>query len=133
MAGALIHIFIGLLSAVIVHFIHFKKEFSFAVFIGNLLPDALKFGISAIVQGSILIFRVEHDSTYNVLASITGNFNYWFTTLIFVAAVCAFLYHHKYIKKKTMKEINKLYGFLLIGILIHLAIDFLVQEKGIWF
>ena len=71
MPGAIPHIAVGLLSAAIVHLKHFKLEFSLAIFIGNLLPDAINFGISAIVQGTIKVFSIKQDSLFNRLVATT--------------------------------------------------------------
>ncbi len=59
MPGAIPHLIVGLLSAAIVHKKHMKLEFSLAIFMGNLLPDAITFGISAITQGTLKIFSIK--------------------------------------------------------------------------
>ena len=133
MAGGLVHIAVGLLSALIVHLRHFKWEYSYAIFIGNLLPDALKFGLTALKQGTLYLFDVnKSDGFYKVLSSSTSDWGNWFSLGFFVLAVLLFLFHYHYIKKKTFDEYSELYVFLLIGVLTHLVLDILVIESGVW-
>ncbi|MBI2141193.1 hypothetical protein HYU16_02105 [Candidatus Woesearchaeota archaeon] len=133
MPGAFVHIAVGLLSAAIVHLKHFKPEFSLAIFIGNLLPDVLKFGLTAIKQGTLRIFSVKQDGLFNTLASTTSSSANWFTLGFFLLLLITFFYHYHVIKKKKLWEYEELYIFLLIGIVTHLIMDALIIEKGPWF
>ena len=133
MAGALIHLSIALFSALIVHLRHMKFEFSIMIFIGNLLPDTIKFGFSAVKQLTWNVFGIEQDGFYHSLAYWTSNVANWFTLGFFVFAVMLFLYHFHYVKKKTMEEYDELYIFLLVGVITHIILDLLIVEKGIWF
>jgi len=133
MPGGLVHIAAGLMSAFVVHMIHFKWEYSYAIFIGNLLPDALRHGLTAIKQGTIHLFSVERDGFYRSLSVFTSDSGNWLSIGFFVLAVGLFLFHYHYIKKKKMEEYSELYVFLLVGILTHLVMDGLIAEKGIWY
>lgn len=133
MAGALVHLGIALLAAVIIHFIHFKLEYSLSIFVGNLLPDVIKFGFSALKQGTIAIFNVKPDTFYTLLNGITSSVANWFTLGFFVLGVTLLLYHYHFIKKKKMEEYDELYVFVLLGIIIHLIIDALIIEHTAWF
>ena len=133
MAGGLIHIGVGLFSAALVHIRHMKFEFSIMIFIGNLLPDAIKFGFTAIKQLTWNVFGVEQDGFYYSLSSLTDNLANWFSLGFFVFAVMLFLYHFHYVKKKTMEEYDELYIFLLVGIITHIILDLVIIEQGIWF
>ena len=133
MPGAIPHIAVGLLSAAFVHLKHFRLEFSLAIFIGNLLPDVLKFGLTAVKQGTVKLFSVRQDSTFNLLADVTSSPANWFTLGFFLLLLTAFLYHYHVIKKKKLWEYEELYVFLLIGILTHLVMDALIVEQGPWF
>lgn len=132
MAGLLIHLTIALLSLLIVHFIHFKWEFSWAIFIGNFIPDVIKFGVSAIKQGTFSILDIKKDYLYQSLSSTTSTYQNWFTLGFFILGLSLLLYHFHYIKKKKMEEYDELYVFLLIGIIIHLILDVLILENGAW-
>lgn len=133
MAGALIHLGIALFSALIVHLRHMKFEFSIMIFIGNLLPDVIKFGFSAIKQLTWNVFGIEQDAFYHSLSYWTSNLGNWFSLGFFVFALMLFLYHFHYVKKKTMEEYDELYIFLLIGIITHIILDLIIIEQGIWF
>ena len=133
MAGGIVHISAAILCAVAIHMIHFKWEYSYAIFIGNLLPDAMKFGLTALKQSTLDMFHVQKsDAFYKFMSNNTSDWSNWFSLGFFVLAVSLFLYHYHFIKKKRLEEYSELYGFLLAGILIHLVIDIFVIEKGIW-
>ena len=133
MPGAIPHIIAGLISAAVVHKKHMRLEFSIAIFVGNLAPDVIKFGISAIVQGTVKVFSIKQDSMYSTLNAITYNPGNWFTFGFFLLLLITFLYHYHVIKKKKLWEYEELYIFLLIGIVTHLIMDALIIEKGPWF
>jgi hypothetical protein len=133
MAGGLVHIVVGLLSALIVHLIHFKWEYSLVLFIGNLLPDALRQLLTALKQGTVNIFDVETDGFYRFIQNFTSDVTNWFSIGFFILSVLLFLYHFHYINKKKVEEYAELYGYLLLGVLTHLVMDILIIEKGIWF
>lgn len=132
MPGGLVHIFVGLISAIAVHRKHFKLEYSLSIFIGNLLPDAIRHIVSAIAQGTIHVFSVREDSLFNFLDSVTNSPQNWFTVGFFVLSTSWLLYHYHFIKKKKMWEYDELYIFLLVGIITHLILDVLFTEQGIW-
>ncbi len=132
MAGALVHIAAGLISAAVVHLKHFRLEYSLAIFIGNLLPDAIKFGISAFLQGTLRAFSIKQDNAYHILSAVTSNPQNWFTAGFFVITTMWLLYHYHVIKKKGLWEYDELYIFLLTGAITHLILDVFVIEKGVW-
>ena len=133
MPGAIPHIIAGLISAAIVHKKHMRLEFSIAIFIGNLFPDVIKFGVSALVQGTWKVFYIRQDNLYHALSSVTYSTANWFTLGFFLLLLATFLYHYHIIKKKKLWEYEELYIFLLIGIITHLIMDALIIEKGPWF
>ena len=131
MGGALVHIGIGLVCALIVHCIHFKLEYSLVIFIGNLFPDVIKFGITGITQGNLNPCTINQSTIpFKFLSGVTKSFNFWFTIGFFVLAITLFLYHYHVLSKKKMEEYSELYGFLLLGIIIHLIIDAFLPENG---
>ncbi|MFH1505850.1 MAG: hypothetical protein ABIE94_02580 [archaeon] len=133
MPGFYPHLIAALISAAVVHRIHFKLEFSVAIFIGNLLPDAIKFVFAAIMQGTIYVFHIEHNSLYREMAAATSNVGYWMAFGFVLLGVLLFLYHYHVIKKQKMEEVAKFWGFLLLGVAIHLIMDLLFLEQGVWF
>lgn len=133
MGGVIVHLFAAILCFVIVHMKHFKWEYSWAIFVGNFIPDVIKFGVLALRQGVMNIFNIEQDAFYHNLAEITSNTANWFTIGFFVLGTTLLLYHFHYIQKKKMEEYDELYIFLLVGIIIHLILDVVFIETGIWF
>jgi putative Mn2+ efflux pump MntP len=133
MAGALVHVGIGLLAALVVHLVHFKLEYSLAIFVGSLLPDVLKFGFTALKQGTLSVTSMNlGDPFYQFWSSLTGGAANWFSVGFFVFGGTLLLYHFHYIKKKKMVEYDELYVFLLVGVVIHLILDGLIIEQGVW-
>ena len=132
MAGLLVHLFAASLCALVVHLVHFNWRYSGAAFIGNLLPDIIKFGFTCIKQLTWKFWDVNYDDAmYWFWDSMTHTQkSNWLVLGFFVFGVSAYLFHHHVIKKKTMEEYDLLYVFLLIGILIHLVIDAFVIEGG---
>ncbi|MEK6837333.1 MAG: hypothetical protein AABX69_01665 [Nanoarchaeota archaeon] len=133
MPGAIVHVIAGFLSAALVHLKHFRLEFSLAIFIGNLLPDAIRQGVSAVVQGTVNVLNVKEDGLFRFLAGTTHGTAHWFTLGFFLLLLITFLYHYHVIKKKKLWEYEELYIFLLLGIITHLIMDALIIEKGPWF
>lgn len=133
MAGIIPHLTIAILSMIIVHAMHFKWEFSWAIFVGNFLPDIIKFGPTALKQGVFSIASIVQDPFYYSLADFSGDPTTWFSMGFFVLGTTMTLFHHHHISLKSMTEYDELYVFLLVGILIHLAMDLFFIEAGIWF
>lgn len=133
MAGALLHLVAGLICAVIVHRKHLKLEFSNAIFIGNLLPDVVKFGVSSIFYNTLDTEFLVRTPIFSFIGPITNNINTWIILSVFILAFTFFLYHYHFIKKKKMREYSELVIFLLIGIIVHIIFDFIFSETGVWF
>ena len=62
MAGVLIHLLAALVSATVVYYMHFRFEFSLAIFVGNFIPDVLKFGFAGLVQGTFNLLNIERNT-----------------------------------------------------------------------
>lgn len=132
MAGIITHFLAALFSLTVVHILHFKWEYSLSIFIGNFIPDAIKFLFSAIKQGSLQIFNIKKDSFYHWINTFTSDPSNWMSLGFFIMTITLFLYHYHYIQKKKMFEYDELYIFFIIGIFTHLIIDFFFIESSIW-
>ncbi len=132
MPGLLTHTIVAIINLIIVHLRHYKWEYSLSIFIGNFIPDVIKFGLSAIKQGTWIIFNVERDNFYKSLSNITSNPANWFSLGFFIFSLTLLLYHFHYINRKRMDEYDELYVFFLIGIIVHLILDVLIIEKSPW-
>jgi hypothetical protein len=128
MAGALVHITYGIISATIVYYKFRKLQYSVAIFIGNLLHDIFIMAYAPFLLGTLNPFEIigsslwlHRDPVFNVL---------WMATqTIFIGA---FLFFQKYVRKKEFKDLEYNVGFLLLGIITHAVIDMMFQETGIW-
>ena len=133
MSGLIPHVIIALISAIVVHIIHFQWRYSLAILFGNLLPDIIKFGLAAARQGTLNIFSINYDSFYWFWDTATHvNYANWFVLGFFVFATAGYMYHFHYIKKKTMEDYDLLYVFLIIGVFIHIIMDVIFVENGPW-
>src|SRR3989344_550789 len=132
MPGALIHVAVALLCALVVHLRHFRLEFSNAIFIGNLLPDVIKFGAAMLYSRTVDPMAIDRGWLYRTLAEQTSAYTVWFTLGFFLLALLIFLYHFHIVQKKKMEEYAELWGFLLLGILTHLVLDAFFTEQGPW-
>lgn len=132
MPGLLIHLAIATAGLIVIYLLRFKWEFSLSFFLGHFVPDVIKFGFSAVKQGTLAIFSVERDLFYHALSEITSNPANWFTLSFFFIGITLLLYHYHYIKKKKMVEYDKLLIFFLLGVLIHLILDAFIFETGPW-
>src|SRR3989344_6426186 len=103
MPGALIHVAVGLLCAFIVHLRHFRLEFSNAIFIGNLLPDVIKFSAAMLYSRTLDPMKIDRGYLYQMLAENTSAYTVWFTIGFFLLAVLIFLYHFHVVQKRKME------------------------------
>lgn len=123
MPGALIHIAAGLISALIVHRLYKRLEFSLAIFLGNLLPDVIKISYLAMYHNSINIpFLIE--SNYHEFAHyLVNGFNFTLMFFLFWIVLGWLLYHYHFVQKKKFKEWEELVVFILAGYITHVFLD----------
>lgn len=132
MAGLLTHVIAGLFCTIVVHIIHFNWKYSSSIFIGNLFPDIIKFGIVAVRDFTLNIYSITKTNLYKILEQQSSMATNWLTLGFFVFAVTAFLFHFHIIRKKTMEDYDLLYVFLIIGVLLHLVMDVMILEASPW-
>ncbi len=132
MGGVLTHTLIGILSGGVVFYFWRKSEFFLATLLGNTIVDFFKFFFTALKQGTIYLFNIEHDETFWFWADLTNNWTNWFTLGFFLLTLATFLYHHHIIRKKTFVEYEELVWAFLIGVCLHLLLDIFYIEKSIW-
>jgi len=133
MGGALTHLSIGLISALGVFYLFkFQSMHAIGIFIGNAVPDILKFGIAGLSQGTLNPAAIQHDALFRGLSVLTSSYTNWVGITLFAIFGVFALYHYHYLKKNEMEDYAWLYIFLLLGIITHLVVDVLVQESSIW-
>jgi len=132
MAGLLTHVAISLVLFILVLSIFRKFWYAFAIFIGQIIPDAVKFGITGIKLRTLSPRLIVRDSLFWKLESLITSYPFWVVLGILIAFASFFLYYFKKLKKEQAKEINWTYVFLVIGVVIHLIIDTIVFENSYW-
>lgn len=132
MAGLLTHLGIAF-AGFLVGYLAFKKfSYGSSFFIGHLIPDVLKFGITGIKLGTTSFNNIVRDGLFWKIESIASNYNLWIILGILIIASSFFLYHIHKIRKSDMRTINRSYIFFIAGVFIHLIIDILIIEKSYW-
>lgn len=123
MPGALIHIAAGVISALIVHKLHQKLEFSLSIFLGNLLPDVLKISYLAMYHNTLDIYYLIQSNYYHFTHYLVNGVNFTLMFFLFWVVLGWLLYHFHFVRKTKFKEWEEFIIFLLIGYVTHLAMD----------
>lgn len=132
MGGVLSHVLLGLISGGILWYVWKKPEFFFAALVGNTIVDGFRLVISGILQKNWNLFSVEHDAVFHLIGNATNSFANWFALGFFITSLLAFLYHHHFIRKKTMFEYDEIVWAFLIGVVLHLILDLVYHEISPW-
>lgn len=127
MVGVLSHVAIGLLSALLVYLIHKRRDFSLAIFIGNLFPDIIQFGLLAVEQ----MFS-SAKPFYQTILNYVSVPVYWFGSITFLLATVLLFYDVRQVNKKRTRDYADLLLFFLVGVILHLIMDHAILEHGPW-
>jgi len=131
MAGLLTHLLISSALFLIV-FLFFKKwYYGFGAFLGQLMPDIIKFGFVAIKIRSLSYIKILQDHLFWVLEKETG-FHLWTILLLFVIGFALVLYSLKIIDKEKRKKIMLTSFFFCISAVLHLIVDVFIIERSLW-
>ncbi|MEA3248338.1 MAG: hypothetical protein U9Q73_01395 [Nanoarchaeota archaeon] len=131
MAGLLTHLLVvGIGGLIITYFL--KWQYGVAFGFGHLLPDLIDFGITGLFfwnfKPSIIVIQ---DWFYPLKVFGHNPLNWFIISGLLILTVYGF-YKFKKISKVTMKILILATVFCLIGILIHLLMDVLIQEANHW-
>lgn len=130
MGGLIHHLLVGAASLILVYLFTKRKDYSSAIFIGNLLPDFVGAGYAAIAIMSFNPVTILHSQAWLSFDKNIAVISFWM--ILQVIFVVAYLFYHVYIKKKVIhNEFEANIGFLLIGFVTHMIMDFMIIEKGI--
>jgi len=132
MAGLLTHLAVSLILFLIVVVLFRKFWYGFAVFIGQIIPDAVKFGITGIKLRTLSPNIIIKDALFWKLESLMTDYYTWVILGIFIVMASFFLYYLKKLKKQQVSDIRWGYLFFIIGVVIHLIIDVYIIEKSYW-
>jgi|WetSurMetagenome_2_1015567.scaffolds.fasta_scaffold316480_2 hypothetical protein len=131
MGGVLTHMSIALVGFLIILLISKKWKFGIAFFIGQLVPDTIRFGITGLFDDKFSFGQIVQDSLFGKLA-FTHYLITWILFFLGVFGILFFLYKKKRINKKKFKEWIIADALFLLAIIIHLIIDALVIETSFW-
>jgi len=128
MAGIIIHLIFGVISAIIVYQNFRKLQYSAAILIGNFLHDIFIIAYAPLLLRTFSPMALI-NSSYFAHRDIVFNSLWMIIQTIFVLF---FLLFQKYIRKKEFKDFEYNIGLLLLGIITHATVDMMIQETGIW-
>lgn len=131
MAGLLTHLSVVLLGILILTYFS-KWQYGFSFGFGHLFPDLLDFGITGLFtwnfKPSIIILQ---DWFYPLKIFGHNPLNWLIISSIILITLFTF-YKLKKISKKTFKLSFYSTIFCLVGILLHLLMDVLINEANHW-
>jgi len=131
MAGLLTHLGISLFLFLVLMI--FKKPLlGFSIAMGQIIPDAVKFGITGIKIRTFSPGLIMKDKLFWELESLMSNYYTWVILGIFIVLLSFFLYYLRKIKKQQVKDINWNYFMFVIGVIIHLIVDVFLIETNYW-
>lgn len=136
MAGLLTHFAIAFICALIIFLIAFKSKYkwiySFAFFIGSLIPDLVDFGITGLKMGSLAPLAIMKDKWFYPLARFSHNFWHWLIIAGIIILIVFILYKLNKVSKKFVFAIIIASIIFLLAIIIHLNLDFYIIEPRWW-
>jgi len=140
MAGLLTHLVISFVGFIIIAFLFktriWRYVYGGAFFIGHLMPDVIKFGITGIyikdfsyraILKSPLFFTLDNYFGYH-----EAGFFFWIMLSAFSLILFSALAFFKFMKKTKAREFIFATILLSVGALIHLVIDIFIIEKNYW-
>ena len=138
MGGLLTHVGLGIIGALIIYFAFYKSKvktkliYGIGFFLGNILPDVIDFGFLGVAMGSINPLEIMANPLFDTFATFGHTFSNWAIIALIFIAIVLFLYEIEKISKKTLIAIIITTALVLIGIIVHLRIDILIQEASYW-
>lgn len=130
MGGLIHHLLAGAVSLIFVYLFTKRKDYSLAIFIGNLLPDFVGAGYAAVAIQSFNPLAILSSQPW--VSFQKEQFILFAWMVLQVLAVGSYLLYHVYIKKRVPhREFEANLGLLLIGFVTHMLMDLLIIEGGI--
>ncbi len=136
MAGLITHLIIS--SALFLAIVIFSKKWHYgaSAFIGQLMPDIIKFGITGIVIESFSYKEILRHKLFYTLDYYTGfylaGYFFWIMLAVFSLLFFSMLVSFKFIKKQRARQIVISIAIFSISAILHLIIDVFVIEKSPW-
>lgn len=130
MPGLLTHLSVAFVGYLIVYFFNRKYAFSFPV--GQILPDAIKFGVPGLLSCNVNPDKIIPLSLYGFLDGITSNYLTWFYLGCLIFFVTFILYYRDVISKDKFVFWNVWYLIFFVGVVVHLVMDVFIIESSYW-
>jgi hypothetical protein len=131
MGGVLTHVSVALIGCLIVLAISRKWKFGIAFAIGQLAPDVIRWGVTALLDEKFSFREIILDSLFWKLG-FTHYFYVWVIVFVLIFGLLQFLYKKKKIDKKQLKAWIIADAIMLLGIVVHLIIDANLMERSFW-
>lgn len=138
MGGLLTHIGAGLIGVLVIYFTFYKSKiktkliYGCGFFLGNILPDVVDFGFLGIAMKSVNPTKIMTHPLFDTFATFGHTFSNWAIIALIFISIVLFLYEIEKMPKKILVAIIITTFLILVGILVHLRIDVLIQETSYW-
>lgn len=136
MAGLLTHLAFSLTGTLIILLVLFKSRFKLlycvSFIVGNLISDMIDFGITGLKIWSVSPEVIMRDSWFYPLARFSHNFSYWVIIALVIVVIVYLLFKLKKVSKQVLFAVIIALAVFLIGVIIHLNLDFFIIEKSPW-
>ena len=136
MAGLITHVAISAVLFFVIFIFSKKWYYGASAFLGQLMPDIIKFGITGIVIKSFSYREILKNQLFYTLDHYTGYYfaGYFFWTMlsVFSALFFSMLVSFKFIKKQRAKQIVIFTIIFSISAIMHLILDIFIIERNPW-
>ncbi len=132
MAGLTTHLIIVLVVGISVWIFSKKWYYGAAFGLGHLIPDLISFGVTGLKQKSLDPGIIMTNSWFSPIAAFSHNPFNWLMIVLVVWLVFVLLYSFKKINKKTFASSISTIIFFVVGLVLHLIADKLIQETNYW-
>jgi hypothetical protein len=136
MAGIATHLIISGVLFIVITVISRKWYYGASAFLGHLMPDIIKFGITGISIGSFSYREILKHQLYYTLDHYTGSYFagyfFWIMLIVFSVLMFSMLVAFKSVKKQRAKDIVISITLFSLAAIVHLVIDVYIIERSIW-
>ena len=138
MAGLLSHLGLGAVGFLIIYLSFYKSKritkivYGGVFIMGNILPDLVDFGFLSIKMGSLNPDKIMGNPLFHNLALLGHTFSNWIILALIVIAIAGVFYGLGKISRQAFIGVIVCAVLVLIGILLHLRFDVLIQERSHW-
>jgi len=132
MPGVLTHVSVAIVGALIVYFIFRKKVPALAFVVGQIIPDAIKFGIPGLKLETVSYYKILQDPLFYKLNLVTHTIWTWLILFFVILIVLFVLKKTGKLDKEKFKYWFIVNSSFLLAIVVHLILDVFIIEKSYW-